>query len=152
MTLSSLRAPLLGTVLLALAACGGQIDGSVGNEAASLTAARTTSTTYNLTSVDANSTSPFFTCQSTGETVNGATVELASNGSFTATIAETVTQNGTTTQQSLQAKGRYTVSGNVVTFKYQAGTVVTGTLSGGTLTVTDYPYCGGTHTLVYQQQ
>jgi hypothetical protein len=152
MTLSSLRAPLLGTLLLALVACGGQTDGSVGTEAASLTAARTTSTIYNLTSVDGTTTSPFFTCASSGETVNGASVELASNGSFTATLDETVTQNGTTTQQTLQAKGRYTVSGNVVTFKYQGGSVVTGTLSGGTLTVADYPYCGGTHTLVYQQQ
>jgi Lipocalin-like domain len=155
MSLSLSRAlPFVGAALLTLVACGGQMNDPASADSASLTAARTTSTTYNLVSVDGTATSPFFTCTSATQTesVTGGTIELASNGSFTATVSETVTQNGTTTQQTLQAKGRYTVSGNVVTLRYAAGTVVTGTLSNGTLTITDYPYCGGTHTLVFQQQ
>lgn len=150
----SRAAPFLGAALLALVACGGETADPVASEAASLTAARTASTTYVLVSVDGNATSPFLTCTSATatEAVTGASIVLASNGSFTATVNETVTQNGVTTQQTYQAKGRYTISGNVITLRYAGGTVVTGTLSGGTLTVTDYPYCGGTHTLVFQQQ
>jgi hypothetical protein len=149
-----IRSCFAAATLLLASACGGQATDSLAHGAAAATAAQSTSTTYALVSIDGQTTSPFFTCTSAGSTeaVTGASIVLASNGSFTATVNETVTQNGVSTPETYQAKGRYTQSGNVITLRYPGGTVVTATLSGGTLTISGYPYCGGTHDLVFQRQ
>jgi hypothetical protein len=149
-----LHAAFVATVLLLAAACGGQATDALDHGAAAATAARVTSTTYVLTSIDGQTTSPYFTCTSAGttEAITGGSITLASNGSFTAIISETETQNGAVTQQTYQLAGKYTQSGSAVTLRYSNGTVVPATLSGNTLTITGLAYCGGTHDLVFQKQ
>ena len=58
---------------------------------------------------------------------------------------------GSTTVTTYQDKGTYTVSGSTIQFRSPGVGTFAGTLSGTTLTAA-YPYCGATHTLVFQQQ
>ncbi len=136
---------------LLLSACGGQQAASLDQQSAAL--ANTATTNFVLTGIDSQTTPPFLTCTTATETitVDGGTLEVGTT-MYTAIFNGTVTQNGVTTAQTYQDKGKVTVSGDTYTFRSPGVGTFTGTLSNGTLTVGVYTYCGATHTLVYQQK
>ncbi|GAC1401821.1 MAG: hypothetical protein NVSMB68_16140 [Thermoanaerobaculia bacterium] len=108
-------------------------------------------TSFNLVLIDAASTPPFLTCTTSTSTttIDGGTLAVAAT-TYTAVFKVTETRAGTTTAWAYQDKGKVTISGTTYTFRSPGIGTFTGTLSGGTLTVGNYPYCGATHTLVYQ--
>jgi hypothetical protein len=141
----------LAAALLVCAACGGQQAASLDQSSAAL--APTATTNFVLTAIDSQTTPPFLTCTTATQTItiDGGTLAVGST-TYTAIFDATVTQNGTTTAETYQDKGRVAVAGNTYTFRSPGVGTFTGTLSNGTLTVPGYTYCGATHTLVYQQQ
>jgi len=146
---SRLIASAMPVLALSLAAaCSADQRLPVGPDARSpKLAASVTSTTYTLSSV----TPPIVCTDAAGATttVTGGTVTLSSNGKFTAQFTTETTSDGVTTTSAYAEKGSYTQSGSAITFKVSGGGTYTGTLESGTLTITDYPLCGTTHTAVF---
>ena len=111
----------------------------------------TSSGTFVLSSV----TPPISCSDASGTvtTVNGATATLGSTGTFSVVIdAQKTSSTGTVTPETYTSSGTFTQSGSTLVFKVPGAGTFTGTLSGGTLTIPNYPYCGATHTLVFTQQ
>jgi hypothetical protein len=115
------------------------------------TTVSTSSGTFNLSSV-----TPTVSCTDASgavTTVNGATATLSSTGTFRLVInAQKTSTTGTVTLENYTNNGTFTQSGSTLVFKVTGVGSFAGTLSGGTLTVPNYPYCGATHTLVFTQQ
>ena len=85
-------------------------------------------------------------------TVSGATATLGSAGTFSIVInAQKTSTSGAVTPETYTSNGTFTQSGSTLTFKVPGVGTFSGTLSNGTLTVPNYPYCGATHTLVFTQ-
>jgi len=147
LALSRFGGPLAALVLLA-SACGGQ--GPMDEQSSALVKA---TSNFVLTGVDAQTAAPFFTCTTATETtqLDGGTL-ATTNTAYTAVFNGTDTQNGVTAARSWQDKGKLSVSGDTYAFTSPGHGTFTGTLGNGTLTVSGVAYCGGTHTLVYQQQ
>jgi hypothetical protein len=148
LALSRFGAPLAALVLFA-SACGGQMPADP--QSAALTGP---TTNFVLTGIDNQTTAPFLTCTDATSTteVNSGTLAVGTT-SYTAQFDGTVTQNGVTTAKTYPDKGRVSVSGTTYTFRSPGVGTFTGTLTNGTLmVVSDYTYCGATHTLTYQQQ
>jgi hypothetical protein len=142
----------LATSLLAallLSACGGQSP-ALDQESAALR--NTATTNFVLIGID-TTTPPFLTCTTATSTteINSGTLAVGAT-TYTALFNGTVTQNGATTAQTYQDKGKVEVSGNTYTFRSPGVGTFTGTLVDGTITVGDYTYCGATHQLTYQLQ
>ena len=86
-------------------------------------------------------------------TVSGATATLSKTGTFGIVIdAQKTSTTGAVTPETYTSSGTFTQSGSTLVFKVPGAGTFTGTLSGGTLTIPNYPYCGATHTLVFTQQ
>jgi hypothetical protein len=146
---SRFGAPLAALVLFA-AACGGQSPADEQNAAL----VSGTTTNFVLTGIDAQTAAPFLTCATATSTteVDAGTLAVGAT-TYTASFDGTVTQNGVTTAKSWQDKGKASVSGATYTFRSPGVGTFTGTLTNGTLmVVSDYTYCGATHTLTYQLQ
>lgn len=149
LSLSRFGAPLAALVLFA-AACGGQSPTDQENAAV----VSGTTTNFVLTGIDAQTAAPFLTCTGATSTteVNGGTLAVGDT-TYTAVFDGTVTQNGATAAKTWQDKGKVSVSGTTYTFRSPGVGTFTGTLTNGTLMViSDYTYCGATHTLTYQLQ
>ena len=115
------------------------------------TSVSTSSGTFILSSV----TPPVSCTDASGAvtTVNGATATLSSTGTFRLVInAQKTSTSGAVTPETYTSSGTFTQSGSTLVFKVTGVGSFAGTLSGGTLTVPNYPYCGATHTLVFTQQ
>jgi hypothetical protein len=141
-------APLAALALAS--ACGGQAPGMDEENAALATA----TTNFVLTGIDNQTAAPFLTCTDATSTtqVNSGTLAVGST-TYTAVFNGTVTQNGVTAAKTYQDKGKASVSGSTYTFRSPGVGTFTGTLTNGTLmVVSDYTYCGATHTLTYQLQ
>ncbi|HET9677881.1 MAG TPA: hypothetical protein VFP21_10300 [Solirubrobacterales bacterium] len=149
LALSRFGAPLAALVLFA-AACGGQSPTDQENAAV----VSGTTTNFVLTGIDAQTAAPFLTCTTATSTTEVDSGTLAvGDTTYTAVFDGTVTKSGVTTPNSYQDKGRVSVSGTTYTFKSPGVGTFTGTLTNGTLmVVSDYTYCGSTHTLTYQLQ
>jgi hypothetical protein len=148
---ASLRWTVLASAVLVFACGGAPQAASLEQGSAALANAPTTN--FVLAGIDSQTTPPFLTCTTATETitVDGGTLQVGTT-SYTATFDVTVTQNGATTAETYQDKGKVSVSGNVYTFRSPGVGTFTGTLTDGTLTVSGYTYCGATHTLIYRQQ
>ena len=141
----------LAAALVLSSACGG--PQAVSLDEKTVTLANTATTNFVLAGIDSQTTPPLLTCTTATQkiTIDGGTLAVDAT-SYTAIFNGTVTQNGATTAQTYQDKGKVTVSGDVYTFRSPGVGTFTGTLSNGTLTVGGFTYCGATHTLVYQRQ
>jgi hypothetical protein len=70
--------------------------------------------------------------------ITAGSVTLNEDKTFSASITFRETEGTTVRTQTETDSGTYTISGNTITFSSQgSGSAVTGTLSGGTLTVTE---------------
>jgi hypothetical protein len=134
----------LAAALLAASACGGEAPAD--EQTADVRA--TTTTNFVLTGVDSQPLPVDITC-SDGSiyNVNGGTLAIVGNATYSATL------QGTEAGQALSVsdKGKVSVSGDTYTLTSPRNGTLVGTLSGSVLTVTG-SYCGGNHSLVYQQQ
>jgi hypothetical protein len=155
LNLAARSASLVAVVLLA-SACGGQETAANAETAASAELSRTPAPTTNfvLTQVDGQTTPPLFACpnSSIGSIVLNSGALAITKPSYVVNFSGTQTQNGVTSAKTFQEKGSVTVSGTTYAFTVPNSGTYKGTLTNGVLTVTGYPYCGATHTLVYQQQ
>ena len=112
-------------------------------------AASTSAGTFTLSSV----TPPIECTDASGAvtTVTGGTLSLTANGKFTATFTTRTTSGDVVTTSSYTEKGTFTQSGSTVVFKVPGAGSYTAILDNGTLTITDYPFCGTAHTAVFTQ-
>ena len=136
----------LGT---ACSASDGQLTAPLSSTVTSRTS--TSSGTFILSSV----TPPVSCTDASGAvtTVSGATATLSKTGTFGIVIgAQKTSTTGAVTPETYTSSGTFTQSGSTLVFKISGVGSFAGTLSGGTLTVPNYPYCGATHTLVFTQQ
>jgi hypothetical protein len=139
-------------MLAATVACSSDIQSatspfaSAGNDA-SVVAATTQS--FTLSSV----TPPIECTDASGAvtTVTGGSLVLSSSGKFEATFATRTDTNGVITTGTVTQKGSFTQSGSTITFKVPGTGSFAGTLVDGTLTITNLPLCGSTHTVVFTQ-
>ena len=145
-----LFAAALVTMGTACSASDGQLTGPMST---TVTPSRTatSSGTFILSSV-----TPPVSCEDASgavTTVNGATATLGKTGTFGIVInAQKTSTTGAVTPETYTSNGTFTQSGSTLVFKVPGVGSFAGTLSGGTLTVSNYPYCGATHTLVFTQQ
>jgi hypothetical protein len=120
-----------------------------GAESSARFAISATSRTFQLSSV-----TPPIECTNTAgavTTVTGGTLVLSSTGKFTATFATQTTSGGVTTTDAYTEKGTFSQSGSTIVFKVPGPITYSGTIDNGTLTISNYPYCGSTHTAVFNQ-
>jgi hypothetical protein len=138
-------------LLVVVAACGGDASTPAGLRGVDYAVSRTTAVTGTY-ALDNQATSPPLTCTVNGTptTVTGGSLVLRSNGSYIATFT---VQEGTATE-TYQDKGTFTTSGSTIQFRSPRIGTLSGTVSsdGRTISVPNYPYCGTTHTLVFQRQ
>ena len=145
---------LTAIVLAGAAACSSsdqELTAPLSMAAQARASVSTSSGTFVLSSV----TPPVSCTDASGAitTVNGATATLSSTGTFRIVInAQKTSTTGTVTLEYYTSSGTFTQSGSTLAFKVPGVGTFAGTLSGGTLTVPNYPYCGATHTLVFTQQ
>jgi len=146
--------PLIAA-LIAAAACAGDRPAPTAPASALAPAASrvgTTTTTFVLTQLDGASP-PALLCAADGTTLTGGTLALSSKGTYLATFS--LQSAGSTAVTTYQDKGTYSVSDGTIQFRSPGVGTFTGTLSttsGVTTLTATYPYCGITHTLVFQQQ
>ena len=146
-------APLAITVSAACTADQHTPTGPAAGAGPSLSSALASSTTFTLSSI----TPPIVCTDASGATttVSGGTVTLLPNGKFSAVFTTSTLSGDVTTTSSYTEKGTYSVSGSTVTFQLGGGGTYTGTLATSgtetTLTIADYPLCGGTHTAIFLQ-
>ena len=149
-SLAALASALVMTGLIAACSSDKMATTMPNATAASHASAPSTSTTFTLSSI-----TPPITCVDAAgatTTVTGGTLTLLDNGKFTAVFTtSTTTSGGIVTTSSYTEKGTFTQTGSTLVFKAAGAGTLTGTLSGGTLTIADYPYCGATHTAIFTQ-
>jgi hypothetical protein len=137
-------------VLAVAAACSGeQTVTGIQNAGSARVATSVTSTQFTLSSI-----TPDVQCTDSNgavTTVTGGTLKLSSDGKYSATFATSTTSGGVVSTKSYTENSTFTRSGSTLTFNVPNVGTFTGTLSNGTLTVANIPYCGATHTVVYTQ-
>lgn len=142
---------LLATLILAATvACSSDIQSATSPFAGrDVKAIATTTQSFTLSSV----TPPIACTDASGAvtTVTGGTLVLSSNGKFEATFQTQTDSNGVITTGTVTQRGSFTQSGSTLTFKVPGTGTFTGTLVDGTLTITDLPLCGTTHTVIFTQ-
>jgi hypothetical protein len=147
-----LRAAFLTAAMFAaVAACSSDIQSPTSPLAAGTRSASTAAVVTQ--SFKLSSVSPEIQCTDASgavTTVTGGTLDLLSNGKFTATFATQTNTNGVNTTGTQTVKGTFTQSGTTFVFKVPGSGTFTGTLdSNGNLTIANLPLCGTTHTAVF---
>ncbi|HEX6576074.1 MAG TPA: hypothetical protein VF042_13990 [Gemmatimonadaceae bacterium] len=115
-------------ILLVTLACSGDSTGPTQSSVAG---------TWNLQTIN-GAALPFVVAQTGANKVEitGDVLTVTNSGSFTEITTIRTTQNGASTTQTVPDAGTYVLNGNNVTFQFQSdGSVGSGTVSGGTLTV-----------------
>jgi hypothetical protein len=151
---SNLSLMLMAAVTIVATACSAS-DQQPTAPASTTAQGRVTVSTSSGTFVLSSVTPPISCSDASGSvtTVSGATATLGSTGTFSIVInAQKTSSTGTVTPETYTSSGTFTQSGSTLVFKVPGAGTLTGTLSGGTLTISNYLYCGATHTLVFTQQ